>query len=87
MTRKHKLSKNLRLLFLPNVTFPTKRALLVELWNNEFSERGHKIFWIMQPSSLSRKIRRVSWKGSDVFLTRSIDSQTFLSKILNRLLV
>ena len=80
------MSKKLKILFLPKVSFPTRRALLIDLWNIEFCKIGNKVTWVMQSETQSDKIRRVKWENSDVFLARSMSRENYGLKIINKLL-
>ena len=68
---------------LPKEKYPTDRALLIELWNNEIQKRGHRLFWVMQPSDQMNECTNSLWKSSPLYLTRHIKDITLFNDLKN----
>lgn len=76
--------RSLNILLLPKERYPNNRPMLIELWNNEFSKRGHSLTWIMQSFNPQKKIEKKRWNDSILYLTPSTKRESLFNKFLNK---
>ncbi len=80
-------STSLNILLIPKEAYPTSRVHLTELFEKEMTERGHKIYWVMQSKHINKKFRVIE-KGNNVFhICESIGQGNIFHNFFNRLLL
>lgn len=76
----------IKILMLPNNTYPTSHAVLEEVFTNILHNRGHEITWVMQSSEKLKKNKIVSWKGTKVHVTMAFPGTSRFGRLINHVL-
>jgi glycosyltransferase involved in cell wall biosynthesis len=58
----------IRMLFIPNETYPTSRVDVTLLFGRELHSRGHRIDFVMQAGTTDATLNAEGWEGSRVLL-------------------
>jgi len=76
----------LKILMLPNYSYPTSHTFLEEVYANILHNRGHKITWVMQSSEKLKKNKIVQWKGTKVHVTIASPGTSRFGRLINHIL-
>lgn len=76
----------LKILMLPDKTYPTSHAVLEEVYANILHSKGHEIIWVMQSSEKLKKNKIVDWRGSIVYVTMASPGTSRFGRLINHIL-
>ena len=75
----------LKILVMPNNTYPTSHTFLEEVFANILHNKGHKITWVMQSGEKLKKNKVVSWKGTEVYVTIASPGTSRFGRLTNHI--
>jgi glycosyltransferase involved in cell wall biosynthesis len=76
----------LKILVMPNNTYPTSHTFLEEVYANILHNKGHEITWVMQSCEKLKKNKIITWKGSKVYVTMASPGTSRLGRLMNHAL-
>jgi glycosyltransferase involved in cell wall biosynthesis len=76
----------LKILVLPDGTYPTSHTVLEEVYANILPNKGHKITWVMQSGEKLKKNKIVHWKGTKVSVTMASPRTSRFGSLINHIL-
>jgi glycosyltransferase involved in cell wall biosynthesis len=76
----------LKILVMPNNTYPTSHTFLEEIYANLLHNKGHEITWVMQSGEKLQKNKVITWKGTKVYVTMASPGTTRVGRLKNHVL-
>lgn len=76
----------LKILVMPNNTYPTSHTFLEEVYANILHNKGHEITWVMQSGEKFKKNKIITWKGTKVYVTMASPGTSRLGRLMNHVL-
>lgn len=76
----------LKILMLPNRTYPTSEAVLEEVYANILPSRGYEIIWVMQSGEKLKKPKIARWESSCVYVTPASPGTSRRERLINHIL-
>jgi len=76
----------LKILMLPNTTYPNSHPFLEDVFANILHNKGHEITWVMQSSEKLKKNKIAQWKGSQVYVTMASPGTSRFGRLINHVL-
>ena len=76
----------LKILVMPNNTYPTSHTFLEEVYANILHNKGHEITWVMQSGEKLKKNKIITWKGNKVYVTMASPRTSRLGRLMNHAL-
>ena len=76
----------LKILMLPDRTYPTSHTVLEEVYANILHNKGHEITWVMQSSEKLKKNKLAHWKGTHVYVTMASPGTSRFGRLIDHVL-
>ena len=76
----------LKILVMPNNTYPTSHTFLEEVYANILRNKGHEITWAMQSGEKLKRNKIITWKGTKVYVTMASPGTSRFGRLINHIL-